>query len=303
MTSVFLAILVGWIAILGAAFGSFFNVVIWRVPEGMSLISPPSHCPKCGARVRPFDNVPILAWLWLRGRCRDCKAPISVRYPFVEFLCCAVAALFGASILVGGWVGLPSQTLNWAEFAEYSRAWEAAVAAFEADPTQTTTLTFDGYWAAAQKAIALSFVWTFAAYAALILGFVEWDKGAVPKSLVLFAATVPVVGVLTILALNGGGAIVERCGVFFASVGLGAAATLLYWRAIPRPERGEAATLGALWGFCAGYWGAALGVVVLLGVATAVRRKTGRNVFGLLIFSAIVALALGESVWFATRGI
>ncbi len=301
MTAVFLAILIGWIAILGAAFGSFFNVVIWRVPEGMSLISPPSHCPKCGARVRPFDNVPILAWLWLRGRCRDCKAPISVRYPFVEFLCCAVAALFGASILAGGWVGFASQTLNWSDFAEYSRAWEAAVAAFEADPTQTTTLTFDGYWAAAQKAIALSFVWAFAAYAALILGFVEWDKGAVPKSLVSFAATIPVVGLLTILALSGDGAFGKRCGVFLASVGSGVAATLLFGRAIPRSERAEAAALGALWGFCAGYWGAFLGVVVLLGGAAMVRRKIERNVFGLLVFSAIVALALGESVWFATR--
>lgn len=301
MTAAFLAILVGWIAVLGAAFGSFFNVVIWRVPEGMSLISPPSHCPKCGARVRPFDNVPILAWLWLRGRCRDCKAPISVRYPFVEFLCCAVAALFGASILAGGWVGFSTQTLNWNDFAEYSQAWEAAVAAFEADPTQTTTLSFDGYWAAAQKAIALSFVWAFAAYAALILGFVEWDKGSVPKSLVLFATSVPVVGLLTILALSGDDALVERCGVFLASVGSGAAATLLFWRALPRLERAEAAALGALWGFCAGYFGAFLGAVLLLGVATAVRRKTGRNVFGLLVFSAIVALTVGESVWFATR--
>ncbi len=293
----FVAILVGWIAILGAAFGSFFNVVIWRVPEGMSLISPPSHCPKCGARVRPFDNVPVLAWLWLRGRCRDCKAPISARYPFVEFLCCAVAALFGASILAGGWVGFASQTLNWSEFAEYSVAWEEAIAAFEAEPTQTTTLTFDGYWAAAQKAVALSFVWAFAAYAALILGFVEWDKGAVPRSLVGFAAAVPVVGFLTILTLDGG-AFAERCGVFFASVGCGVAATAALGRAIPRAE---AAALGALWGFCAGYWGAFLGGVVLLGVATAIRRKTGRNVFGLLVFAAIFALAVGESVWFATR--
>ncbi|MBR4102742.1 MAG: hypothetical protein IKK39_01615, partial [Thermoguttaceae bacterium] len=92
-----------------------------------------------------------------------------------------------------------------------------------------------------------------------------------------------------------------RCGLFAASVGSGVAATLLFWRAIPRSERAESAALGALWGFCAGYWGAFLGVVLLLGVASAVRRKTGRNVFGLFVFSAIVALAVGESVWFATR--
>lgn len=70
----------------GAAWGSFLNVVIWRLPRGMSLVHPPSACPVCGNRIRAYDNVPILGWLWLRGKCRDCKTPISVRYPAVELL-------------------------------------------------------------------------------------------------------------------------------------------------------------------------------------------------------------------------
>lgn len=70
----------------GLLIGSFLNVVIFRVPAGRSIVSPPSACGACGARVRPFDNIPVLSWLLLRGRCRDCAAPISARYPFVELL-------------------------------------------------------------------------------------------------------------------------------------------------------------------------------------------------------------------------
>jgi leader peptidase (prepilin peptidase)/N-methyltransferase len=70
----------------GLMLGSFFNVVIWRLPRGESLVAPGSHCPGCGTPVRPYDNVPVLSWLLLGGRCRSCAAPISVRYPSVEIL-------------------------------------------------------------------------------------------------------------------------------------------------------------------------------------------------------------------------
>jgi leader peptidase (prepilin peptidase)/N-methyltransferase len=69
--------------LLGACIGSFLNVVIYRLPLGQSIVSPPSRCPKCGYRLRWFDNVPILGWLLLRGRCRQCKNEISIQYPIV----------------------------------------------------------------------------------------------------------------------------------------------------------------------------------------------------------------------------
>jgi leader peptidase (prepilin peptidase)/N-methyltransferase len=78
------AVLVLFVAVLGLAIGSFLNVVIWRVPRGESVVHPPSACPSCGSAIRPGDNVPILGWILLRGRCRDCRAPISARYPMVE---------------------------------------------------------------------------------------------------------------------------------------------------------------------------------------------------------------------------
>src|ERR1700761_6169590 len=68
----------------GAVIGSFLNVVVWRLPRGESLVSPPSHCPKCNTRLAWFDNIPVFGWLMLRGKCRYCREPISARYPIVE---------------------------------------------------------------------------------------------------------------------------------------------------------------------------------------------------------------------------
>ena len=83
-------------AVLGLAIGSFLNVVVWRVPRGESVVRPASACPRCGTAVRPRDNVPVLGWLLLRGRCRACSARIGARYPLVELL---TAALFAVMAL------------------------------------------------------------------------------------------------------------------------------------------------------------------------------------------------------------
>jgi leader peptidase (prepilin peptidase)/N-methyltransferase len=80
--------------LFGAVWGSFFNVAIVRVPRGESIIRPGSRCPHCATPVRPADNIPILSYLFLRGRCRSCRAPISARYPLVE----ALAALLAAAL-------------------------------------------------------------------------------------------------------------------------------------------------------------------------------------------------------------
>ena len=80
--------------ILGAILGSFLNVVIYRLPKGKSIIFPPSSCPHCGARIKPYDNIPIVSYIILKGRCRNCGAPISPRYPIVESIV-AFSFLFG----------------------------------------------------------------------------------------------------------------------------------------------------------------------------------------------------------------
>lgn len=84
--------LVALCALVGLLVGSFVNVVIWRVPRGESVVRPPSHCPGCDRPIRRRDNIPVLSWILLRGRCRDCGASISARYPVVELV---TAAVFG----------------------------------------------------------------------------------------------------------------------------------------------------------------------------------------------------------------
>ncbi len=69
---------------LGASLGSFYNVLIYRMPRGLSIVSPPSHCPYCSQRIKWYDNIPIISYLILKGRCRHCGAKISIRYPLVE---------------------------------------------------------------------------------------------------------------------------------------------------------------------------------------------------------------------------
>ena len=92
--------LIAVLAVFGLAVGSFLNVVIWRVPRKLSVLRPRSQCPACGTAIRPADNVPLVSWVCLRGRCRHCRAPISTRYPLVEAGC---AVLFGAAGARFGW--------------------------------------------------------------------------------------------------------------------------------------------------------------------------------------------------------
>jgi leader peptidase (prepilin peptidase)/N-methyltransferase len=112
---------------LGLLVGSFLNVVIYRLPRGESVIHPGSHCPHCQAAIRPWENVPVLSYLWLRGRCRQCSVRISARYPAIEFLTgCVFLALalrfgfqaetplflvFAALLITAAWIDLDYQII------------------------------------------------------------------------------------------------------------------------------------------------------------------------------------------------
>lgn len=102
----------GWFFAIGACIGSFLNVVIYRLPRGRQVLSGSSHCPSCGETILARDNIPILSWLWLRGRCRVCGWRIPFRYPAVEIL---IGALFLALLLaevVSGGKNLPNRIPN-----------------------------------------------------------------------------------------------------------------------------------------------------------------------------------------------
>ena len=90
LPAAFVVVMVG---VFGALIGSFLNVVIHRVPRDESIAFPASHCPSCDAAIRPYDNIPVVSWAVLRGRCRSCRTRISARYPAVELLTAALFAL------------------------------------------------------------------------------------------------------------------------------------------------------------------------------------------------------------------
>ncbi|MEN9246183.1 MAG: prepilin peptidase [Thermostichales cyanobacterium SRBZ-1_bins_19] len=96
------------VILIGAAVGSFVNVVVYRLPQGMSLWSPPSRCPHCQTTLSQRDNIPVLGWWLLGGRCRYCQGAISWRYPAVETLC---LLLYGLAFVLVGWQ--PPLLLAW----------------------------------------------------------------------------------------------------------------------------------------------------------------------------------------------
>ena len=123
-----------WLFVLGAVLGSFLNVCVYRIPQHerlidqlRGLVSPGSHCPRCKAPIRKTDNIPIIGWLRLKGRCRNCRGRISFRYPLIELL-------NGLLFVVVYWLELPH------EFS--TRAWESSHlvafgAAFGGRPVRT----------------------------------------------------------------------------------------------------------------------------------------------------------------------
>jgi leader peptidase (prepilin peptidase) / N-methyltransferase len=128
-------IILGIIFFLGASIGSFLNVVIYRLPAGRSLLWPPSACPKCGHRLGLTENIPILGWLMLRGRCRHCHTKISARYPLVETF---TALVFLATYLQFGFTWY---TLGYCLFL----AWLIALSAIDLDTmTLPNPLTSSG---------------------------------------------------------------------------------------------------------------------------------------------------------------
>jgi leader peptidase (prepilin peptidase) / N-methyltransferase len=96
--------------LFGIVLGSFLNVCITRIPEDISIVSPGSRCPKCGTGIKAYDNVPVFAWIWLRGKCRACGEPISVMYPLVELV---TGLLFVAAFLE---YGITQATVKWLFF-------------------------------------------------------------------------------------------------------------------------------------------------------------------------------------------
>lgn len=111
--------------IWGAIIGSFINVVVHRVPRGESVVVGRSRCPACGSPIRALDNVPVVGWLWLGGRCRDCRRPISAAYPLVEAGCGLLVAVVAACDLYPGGLDRLLVQGDWRPLVAW--AWHSAI--------------------------------------------------------------------------------------------------------------------------------------------------------------------------------
>ncbi len=176
-----LPLLTGASALLGLLVGSFLNVVVHRVPAGASVVSPPSACPACGHAIRRRDNVPVLSWLLLRGRCRDCSAPISARYPLVEL---ATAVLFGVAAVL-------------------------AVTATSDRASQST---------AAQVVLLVALLWAMGMSVALTL--IDTDTHTLPNAVVYPSAVVLAVLLALVSALDGDWGALGRAAIGAAVLGI-----------------------------------------------------------------------------------
>ena len=153
------AIALSFVFAFGACVGSFLNVVAYRLPADLSVVHPPSRCPHCYHRLGKMENVPIFSWLWLRGRCRWCKAPISPRYPLVE---AATALLF---CLAFWQFGFTLETVGYCAFL----SWLLALSLIDLDTmTLPNVLTKGGLLAGLGWQILLG-----------------WQQGQVPQFLML----------------------------------------------------------------------------------------------------------------------
>jgi leader peptidase (prepilin peptidase)/N-methyltransferase len=104
------ALTAAWIFAFAAAVGSFLNVVVWRMPRGETVVSRPSRCPYCDVNIQFRDNIPVFGWIFLRGRCRACRLPISARYPIVEFIAGAMGLILAYPELLSDGANLPVAT-------------------------------------------------------------------------------------------------------------------------------------------------------------------------------------------------
>ena len=157
-----------WLFWFGSSIGSFLNVVAWRMPRGVS-VSGRSHCPRCETTLRSVDNIPVLGWLALGGRCRTCRLPISPRYPIVEFFVGASLAAIGIFELYN--FALPHRMIH----SHGGPLWAPRV-------TQPTIVMLIFH------AVAVACSWA--------MGLIRWDKHRLPSKVVVFSLAAVIIPIL-----------------------------------------------------------------------------------------------------------
>ncbi|MDO4587778.1 MAG: prepilin peptidase [Planctomycetia bacterium] len=172
-------VLTFFVAMLGGAVGSFLNVVVWRLPNKLSLIQPGSFCPKCQHPIRFYDNIPILGWLFLNGKCRDCKQPISFRYPLIETICFVMTGFIFYMIVFCGWTPSESSFLYWEGMKNFLFPPQDSIDSVQFFPA----VNFESLL---QTGFLLTALWSAFLFSFLAIALIEWDQNKIPISLMIW---------------------------------------------------------------------------------------------------------------------
>ncbi|WP_420365682.1 prepilin peptidase [Curtobacterium sp. L3-7] len=275
----FLATITG---VLGLAVGSFLNVVVYRVPAGLSVSRPASACPRCAHAIRGYDNVPVLSWLVLRGRCRDCAAPISARYPLVEAATGLLAVLVTVFFVTAPW-----------------------------SPLRTAAPDGAGAALAYGAVVLLAYLYVMAISVALTL--IDLDTHTLPNRIVLPAYAVVPLLLAAASALSGDWGALARA--FLGLVVLGGVYLALALAVPGGMGLGDVKLAGVL-GFAMAYlgWGplavGSFGAFVLGGIfaiALVIVRRAGRRSgipFGpWMLAGSWLGISLGAPIWSTYLGV
>lgn len=268
--------------VLGLAVGSFLNVVVHRVPAGLSVSHPASACPRCEHPIRGYDNIPVLSWLVLRGRCRDCAAPISARYPIVEAATGLLAVMVTVFLVTAPW-----------------------------SPLRTAALQGTGRALAYGAVVLVAYLYLMAITVALAV--IDLDTHTLPNRIVLPAYVVVPVLLAAASALSGDWSAFLRAAIGLVALG---GVYLALALAVPGGMGLGDVKLAGVLGFALAYlgWGplavGSFGAFLLGGIfaiALMIVRRAGRKSgipFGpWMLAGAWLGIGVGPLVWSAYLGV
>ncbi|MBS7338312.1 MAG: prepilin peptidase [Thermoguttaceae bacterium] len=268
---------------IGASLGSFLNVVIWRVPEGMSIVTPPSHCPKCNSPIRWFDNIPILSWFLLRGKCRRCGQSISFRYPLVESLSAVASLTAICGVLYNQ--GFNHESLFFSLFSDFGSAIATSQNLICAnEPAELLHCYIEDYTNLLWKSFICSLSWTIFLDMILMIGLILYDRKTPPTSLSVCTLIILALIFSLFVYMNDNTSLCRQITTYWGSGILGMLPMILKSKA---PNSSATRLIGFMGGIGLGLYLALPVMAVCQLLSYILGRIYSKNYLGLIVFAAV----------------
>ena len=268
---------------IGASLGSFLHVVIWRVPEGMSIVTPPSHCPKCNSPIRWFDNIPILSWFLLRGKCRRCGQSISFRYPLVESLSAVASLIAICGVLYNQ--GFNHESLFFSLFSDFGSAIATSQNLICAnEPAELLHCYIEDYTNLLWKSFICSLSWTIFLDMILMIGLILYDRKTPPTSLSVCTLIILALIFSLFVYMNDNTSLCRQITTYWGSGILGMLPMILKSKA---PNSSATRLIGFMGGIGLGLYLALPVMAVCQLLSYILGRIYSKNYLGLIVFAAV----------------